>query len=485
MDKKKLYITTPIFYTNGDPHLGHLHTCFLGDFFKKTFSYFNYDVFFLTGTDEHGQKIQNTAKKLNITPQELVDKTTNTFKELWKEYSIDYDYFIRTTDINHKKNIHDVWNKLVENKYIYEGKYEGLYGEKDECFYSLEETYLDANQQRRAIISNNEVEITEENCYFFKLSEFKEKLLIFYKEYSFTLPLNKKEEFIKYVENLKDLCISRKISWGIDIPNNKIPNNIIYVWIDALFNYMTGIGGINNYDKDLWANSLQIVGKDISIFHGVFWPALLMALDISPPKTLLIHEWWLFNDSKMSKSIGNIINPKEIKNKEYLRYYCLKQELLGQDGNFTKSHFISIINNELIGKILNLFYRVLSLIKKNYGFNKQIILQYYEKREDILNYKKVLLKIIEGFSSKHYINYIVEISSNLNEYIEKNKIWKNFNEDHINYLIPILDLIKNALNGLLVETIYKLNSFYSIDNNFFVLNDLTPLFNPLNEEESL
>jgi methionyl-tRNA synthetase len=485
MEKKKLYITTPIFYVNGEPHLGHLHTCFLGDFFKKTFIYFNYEVFFLTGTDEHGQKIQNTAKKLGISSQELVDKTSNIFKERWKEYSIDYDYFIRTTNENHKKNVQNVWTRMVDSGYIYEGVYEGLYGEKDECFYSIEETYLDHKQQRRAISSNNEVEITKENCYFFRLSEFKQKLLNFYKENAFTLPLNKKEELIKYVENLKDLCVSRKISWGIEIPNNKISDNTIYVWIDALFNYITAIGGIDNYNKDLWENSLQIIGKDIIIFHGVFWPAFLMALNIKPPKTLFVHGWWLFNDNKMSKSIGNIVNPKEIKHKEYLRYYCLKQELLGQDGNFTEDHFITIINNELISKILNLFYRVFSLIKKNYGLNKEIHLYDYEKREDIINYKKDLLNILETFSSKNYINYIVGMSSSLNEYIEKNKIWEDFNENHFNYLIVILDLIKNLLQGVLVETFLKLQDYYSIKNNIFILKKLEPLFTVLKKEDNI
>lgn len=477
--EKKIYITTPIFYTNGNPHLGHIHTVCLGDFFSKAFKNFNYEVFFLTGTDEHGQKIANTAKKLNITPQELVNKTSEVFKNGFKDFNIDYNRFIRTTDEDHKKNVLDVWNKLLENNYLYKDIYKGLYAEKDECFYSLEETYLDGNQ-RKAIISNSEVVEIEEECYFFKLSAFKEKLLNFYKTHDFTIPNNLKEELIKYVENLKDLCVSRNISWGIEIPNS---NQTIYVWIDALFNYITAIGGINDYNKKLWENSLHIIGKDIIIFHGVYWPALLMAANLEPPKHLLIHGWWLFNNKKMSKSLGNIINPVNINHKEYLRYFCLRQELLGYDGNFDTEHFVNIINNELIGKVLNLFYRFFSLINQNYGFNKSIEINNFNNREDLINIKNKCLKHLENFSSKDYINELINVSNLANEYIDKHKIWKDFSIEHINYLCPLLDLLINLLNGVLNETFNKIKSLYILEkkeNNYeFTLIKLESLFSKI------
>lgn len=483
---KKIYITTPIFYTNGNPHLGHIHTCCLGDFFSKAFKNFNYEVFFLTGTDEHGQKIANAAKTLNIPPQELVNKTSQVFKTLFEDYNINYDYFIRTTDENHKKNILEVWEILLKNNYLYKGVYKGLYAEKDECFYSPEETYVDKDNQRRATISNSEVVEVEEECYFFRLSAFKEKLLNFYETHEFTIPNNLKEELIKYTENLKDLCVSRNISWGIKIPNT---NQTIYVWIDALFNYITAIGAIENYNKDLWANSLHIIGKDIIIFHGVYWPALLMAVGLQPPKHLFIHGWWLFNDSKMSKSLGNIIDPSKIKHKEYLRYFCLRQELLGHDGNFDKKHFIEIINNELIGKMLNLFYRFFSLINKNYGFNNIIEIDDFNKREDLILIKKQCLQHLEKFSSKHYINELINISNIANEYIDKNKIWQDFNLKHINYLVPLLDLLSTLLKGVLEETYNKIKNLYTLKTNNnkyeFSLLKLEPLFTKIENEEDI
>jgi methionyl-tRNA synthetase len=270
--------------------------------------------------------------------------------------------------------------------------------------------------------------------------------------------------------------VSRNISWGIEIPNS---NQTIYVWIDALFNYITGIGGINNYNKELWENSLHIIGKDIIIFHGVYWPALLMAVGLQPPKHLFIHGWWLFNDKKMSKSLGNTIDPIKVNNKEYLRYFCLRQELLGHDGNFNEEHFISTINNELIGKILNLFYRFFSLVNKHYGFNKTIIIDNYEDREDLIEIKNRCLNILEKFSSKNYINELINISNIANEYIDKNKIWQDFSS-HINYLIPLLDLLSSLLVGVLHETYFKIKSLYTvhIKNNVgeFTLIKLEPLF---------
>lgn len=483
---KKIYITTPIFYTNGNPHLGHIHTVCLGDFFSKAFKNFNYEVFFLTGTDEHGQKIANTAEKLNISPQELVDKTSGVFKNTFKEYNIDYDYFIRTTETNHKENVLEVWDILLKNNYLYKDIYKGLYAEKDECFYSENETYLDENQQRRATTSNSEVVELEEDCYFFRLSAFKDKLLEFYKNNEFTIPANLKEELIRYTENLKDLCVSRNISWGIKIPNTC---QTIYVWIDALFNYISGIGGIKNYNKDLWENSLQIIGKDIIIFHGVYWPALLMAVGLQPPKHLFIHGWWLFNDKKMSKSLGNIIDPANVKNKEYLRYFCLRQELLGHDGNFDKEHFANIINGELIGKILNLFYRFFSLINKNYGFNKPIEIEDYHNREDLIEIKTKCLRVLEKFSSKNYISELINISNIGNEYIDKNKIWQDFSVKHISYLIPLLDLLSTLLNGPLHETYISIKSLYTLikvgEKYEFTLLKLEPLFTKIENDKDI
>lgn len=481
--EKVIYITTPIFYTNGTPHLGHLHTCLLADFFTKSFRYFSYKAFFLTGTDEHGQKISNTAKNLNLTPQALVDKNSQIFKTFMEDFSIKYDYFIRTTQEAHKENVLKIWRILEAKGYLYEDTYRGLYAEKDECFYSLEETEINTKGERVAISSGNKVEEMEEECYFFRLSHFKEKLMDFYNHTNFTIPHQLQKELIGFTTNLKDLCVSRKISWGIPIPGTP---STIYVWIDALSNYLTGIGGVDNYDKTLWSNSLQIMGKDIIIFHGVYWPAILIALGIPTPKHLLVHGWWLAEQEKMSKSIGNVIDPYSIKEKDYLRYLCLKQDLIGHDGNFHKKHMINLINNELIGKILNLIYRVFALIVKKYGLEKEIILEDFTSREDVKILKEKCLKQLENFSPKNYINTIIEYSSLCNQYIDYHTIWKDCSLLHLNYLLPLIHQITELLEGVLVETTEKIKSLYIIkkseNKNIFTLCKLETFFTKMEEE---
>jgi methionyl-tRNA synthetase len=476
--RKKIYLTTPIFYTNGKPHLGHLHTCFLGSFFSNAFRYFDYEVFFLTGTDEHGQKIMNTAIKQNITPQELVDQNSQIFKNFMKDFHINYDCFIRTTDTEHKNNVLDIWSILEKKKYLYKGIYKGLYAEKDECFYSLEETELNNNNERIAKSSGNKIEELEEECIFFKLSDFKYQLLEFYKNNYFVLPYSLQKELIQYVLELKDLCVSRRVAWGIKIPHS---DSTIYVWLDALSNYITAIGGVKNYNKKLWTNSLHIIGKDILIFHGVYWVAILMALDITPPRNLLVHGWWLDKHIKMSKSLENVIDPYLIKKKDYLRYYCLKQELIGHDGNFDKNHMIDIINNELIGKILNLIYRVFSLIKQKYFCSQEIILTSENSREDITKMKNDCLNVLLKFSPKAYINIILEYSSICNQYIDKNTIWVDCSIQHLNFLLPIIHEIINLLDGVLIETISYIKTLYIWENKnnnqiLFTLIHLNPFF---------
>jgi methionyl-tRNA synthetase len=478
MNKKSIYITTPIFYPNGKPHLGHLHTCFLASFFATAFKNFNYEVFFLTGVDEHGQKIANTAKSLNKTPQELVNENAQVFKDFMKDFSINYDYFIRTTDENHKENVLNIWRKLEKSGYLYRGVYKGLYAEKDECFYSIEDTSI-KNGERVANSSGNKVEEMEEECYFFKLSALKNRLLDFYKENNeFVIPTPLLNELIGFVNNLKDLCVSRKIKWGIAIPHT---NDTIYVWIDALSNYITAIGGVDNYNELFWNNSLHIIGKDIIIFHGVYWPAILMALEIPPPKNLLVHGWWLCGEEKMSKSWGNIIDPYSIKEKEYLRYFCLKQELIGHDGNFQMSHMISVINNELIGKFLNLVYRVFSLVKNNIGFNKDIILENFSFRKDIKLLYDSCEEALVKFSSKAYINVLIEYSNICNQYVDQYTIWKDFNIEHLNYLLPIIHQLVNLSKGVLVETHSQITSCYTMHETtsgsyIFILKDLKTFF---------
>lgn len=481
------YFTTPIFYTNDKPHLGHAHTCFLADFFSKTFKNFGYKVFFATGTDEHGQKIMNTAQNLGITPKQLVDENSQVFKNFMKDFNINYDYFIRTTDDNHKENVLKIWKQLEKNGYLYLGIYKGLYAEKDECFYSIEETKLNDDGQRIAISSNNTVEEMEEECYFFQLSAFKEQLLQFYANHDFTIPSYIKNELVGFVTNLKDLCVSRKIDWGIKIPNT---DSTIYVWIDALANYLTIIGGIDNFNQEFWDNSIHIVGKDIVIFHGVYWPAILMALNMSPPKHLLVHGWWLCGNEKMSKSKKNVLDPYHVENKEYLRYYCLHSDLIGHDGNFQLSHMINIINNELIGKTFNLYSRVFALISKHYGLGASIQLTKFTDRKNIQELNNKCLIALEKYSPREYISVLIEYSNICNQYIDKEMIWKDLTLEHLNFLLPLMDQILRRSEGVLVETYYKIKSFYKLENSnsdncTFTLIKLENFFTKMTLEEEI
>lgn len=469
-ETRKIYITTPIFYPNSKPHLGHLHTCFIGDFLTRSYKLFGYEVFFSTGTDEHGQKIQNTASKLGITPQRLVDQQSLLFKNLMKKYHIDYDRFIRTTDSDHESNVLLIWNKLLENNYLYRSTYKGLYSERDECFYSENETVINEHNERVAISSGSTlVEISEE-CWFFTLSKFKEALLELYAG-DLTIPLNAKQELIKYVENLKDLCVSRRVNWGITIPGSK--DETIYVWIDALFNYISSIGNIQNYKEDLWTNVLHIVGKDIIIFHGVYWPALLMAVDIKPSIRLLVHGWWLIDSSKMSKSLGNVIDPTQLKlSSDYLRYYCLKSELLGHDGNFQLEQVEALINKELIGKFLNLIYRLFSLIKKNFSFNRPIKV----KENDLMltALKTELEMALSEFSPKKYLEIIMKYATLANQYIEQYTLWKGINQEHLDYLLPLVHHLIKYSGGFMIE--WDVVNFYKYDSEEFTLIKLDVCF---------
>lgn len=469
MQQKNIYITTPIFYPNSRPHLGHLHTCFIADFLSRTYKLFGYNVFFSTGTDEHGQKIENTAHNLNITPKTLVDQQSAVFKDLMHKYHIEYDRFIRTTDADHQNNVLLVWNKLLNNNYLYRGMYKGLYSERDECFYSEDETIINDQGGRVAISSGNKVEEVSEECWFFALSKFKKQLLQLYDEYQFTIPANSKQELVKYVENLKDLCVSRKVKWGISIPN--YPQETIYVWIDALFNYISSIGNIEQFHETLWNNTLHIIGKDIIIFHGVYWPALLMAVGIQPSIKLLVHGWWLVDSSKMSKSIGNVIDPFKLNvPADYLRFFCLRSELIGHDGNFQLEQIEAIINNELIGKFLNLVFRLFSLIKKNFGFNNVIIIQ----EQDFSSLKTELASALSSLSPKKYIDVIMNYATLANQYIEQNTLWKQFTQTHLDYLLPLVHYLIHYSSGFMIE--WDVPSFYTYENGIFILKKLDTCF---------
>ena len=312
---KNFYITTPIYYPSAKPHMGHAYSSIVADFFARFKWIQGFDVFFLTGTDEHGQKIQRSAQNANMDPQSFCDQISKTFFNLSKTLNLSNDDFIRTTENRHKKSVINLWKILEKKNEIYLSKYSGWYSVSDEAFYS-EDEIEDVDNKKVSKSSGSPVEWVEEESYFFKLSKWQKPLLKFYNENpNFILPESRKNEVISFVKSgLKDLSVSRKsFSWGIQVPSNK--DHVIYVWLDALTNYISALNYPDKNDnlyKNFWPASLHLIGKDILRFHAIYWPAFLLAADIDPPKRVYGHGWILSNEQKMSKSKGNILDPLEI-----------------------------------------------------------------------------------------------------------------------------------------------------------------------------
>ena len=315
MKKNNFYITTPIYYPSGQPHMGHAYSSIIADVFARFKRNDNYTVHFLTGTDEHGLKIQKAAEKDGSTPLIYCDKISTIFKDLTKKLNLSNDDFIRTTEKRHYKSVNELWNRLVKSGDIYLSKYKGWYSVSDEAYYNTDEI-VEKNGKKFSTFSGSPVEWVEEESFFFKLSAWGDKLLEFYKKNDkFILPLTRRNEVINFVKSgLKDLSVSRtSFTWGIKVPNNE--NHVIYVWLDALTNYLSALNFPNTKDdlyKNFWPASLHVIGKDILRFHAIYWPAFLLAANIEVPNRVFSHGWILSGDEKMSKSKGNILNPLEI-----------------------------------------------------------------------------------------------------------------------------------------------------------------------------
>src|SRR3990167_9469674 len=335
--KNKFYVTTPIYYATAAPHLGSLYSTLLADVAARWNKLNGADVFFLTGTDEHGQKIEQAAIKAGKNPKEFVDSFIDAYKDAWKSYNIDYTKFIRTTDFEHVKAVQEWLKLLISNGEIYKGKYEGMYCTPCETFVAEGSEQIDCVSCGRACI------FVSEEAYFFKLSSYQDKLLQFYKNNpNFVYPKARLNEVIKFVEGgLKDLCISRTtVKWGIPFPGDEA--HVTYVWADALNNYVTAVK--DNFEK-WWPADLQILGKDIFRFHAVYWPAFLMASNLAMPKHLLVHGWIKVADKKMSKSLGNAVDPIELKDTfcvDEVRYYLVSQMAVTQDLEFSLSEHVKI-----------------------------------------------------------------------------------------------------------------------------------------------
>ncbi len=362
----KFYITTPIYYVNDIPHIGHAYTTIAADTLARFYRLRGYDVFFLTGTDEHGLKIQKSAEAKGITPKELADKNSENFKKLWEFLGIEYTKFIRTTDPEHIKLVKEVFHKSYLNGDIYLGEYEGWYCVGCEEF----KTEAELAENNSCPIHMKPCEYIREPSYFFRLSKYQDRLLELYEKVpEFVQPDYRKNEIVSFVkQGLKDLSVTRprsRVQWGIQVPFD--PEHTVYVWFDALFNYISALEGKMD---TFWPADLHIVGKDILRFHTVYWPAFLMSVGYSLPKKVFAHGWWTVEGKKMSKSLGNVIDPYGVV-REYgldeVRYFLLREVPFGQDGDFSKSAILNRINGELANEVGNLFSRVISMVNKYAG----------------------------------------------------------------------------------------------------------------------
>ena len=431
---KDYYITTPIYYPSAKPHMGHAYSSIIADFFARFKRIDGFDVHFLTGTDEHGLKIQRAAESKNIAPQEFCDQISENFRDLSKILNLSNTDFIRTTEDRHKKTVQYLWSELEKNGDIYLSKYSGWYSVSDEAFYN-EDEIEEAEGIKRSISSKSNVEWIEEESYFFRLSKWQKPLLEYYEAHpDFISPVSRKNEVISFVKTgLKDLSISRKsFSWGVQVPNDK--DHVIYVWLDALTNYISALNypDVNSkLFKKFWPASVHLIGKDILRFHAVYWPAFLLAAKIDLPLKIYGHGWILSGDEKMSKSKGNILDPIEIINKyglDPLRYYLIKEVSFGNDGSISEERLEDCINSDLANNFGNLCQRVTAFAIKN--CNSKIPEKIEFQKDDLLilnKYKNNLNTIrikIDKQDINFYIDYIINSLFEANKYFNDQEPWK-------------------------------------------------------------
>ncbi|RLY94701.1 methionine--tRNA ligase [Kocuria tytonicola] len=371
-EQTPFYATTAISYPNGRPHIGHAYEAIAADTLVRFKRLDGFETRFQTGTDEHGQKMQQTAEKLGTTPRELADTNSARFREMDDELEISYDRFIRTTDADHAAASQELWRRMEANGDIYPDTYAGWYSVRDEAYYAEDETEVRADGQRYSIGTGTELTWTEEESYFFRLSRYQDRLLELYRS-GFVQPETRSHEIASFVEGgLQDLSISRTtFDWGVPVPGN--PDHVMYVWVDALTNYLTGLGypdTENPLFQRFWPADVHLIGKDIARFHAVFWPAFLMSAGLELPRKVFAHGFLFNQGEKMSKSVGNVIDPHALIGEyglDQLRFFLLREVPFGQDGNYSHDAIVGRINSDLANDLGNLAQRSLSMVAKNLG----------------------------------------------------------------------------------------------------------------------
>ena len=427
----KFYITTPLYYVNDEPHIGHAYTTILADVISRIHKIQDIDVYFLTGTDEHGQKVQEAAERRKVSPKIHVDEYVNRFKSVWEKLNINYTDFIRTTENRHINRVKEILVLLKDKGDIYIDEYEGLYSVSEERFITEKEAEEGHFK---------EIKKLKEKNYFFKMSKYQEQLIEHINSnHNFIKPESRKNEILGFLKkDLNDLCISRpksRLSWGIELPFDK--DYVTYVWFDALLNYITAVGWNSEQKKfdHYWPANYHLMGKDIITTHAVYWPTMLMACNIPLPKTIFAHGWWLIDDTKMSKSTGNVIKPLELADNygaDALRYYLMRNMVLGQDASYSFESFKERYNADLANDYGNLVNRIFILIKKNFNNKVPIPGEYSNIDLDaIANTEKLSKLIIENFNNlkiHEAIENTLSILRSINRYLELKVPWKSVKE---------------------------------------------------------